>query len=60
MATWQDRANRALVLFEASSSDEGDRTFQIFNHVKHAVRMPMGDINAASKSAKIEKFGRLI
>lgn len=33
MATWQDRANRGLVLFEASASEEGDRTFQIFNHV---------------------------
>lgn len=33
MATWQDRANRGLVMFEASNSDEGDRTFQIFNHI---------------------------
>jgi hypothetical protein len=33
MATWQDRANRGLVIFEASNSDEGDRTFQIFNHI---------------------------
>ncbi len=33
MATWQDRANRGLVLFEASASEEGDRTWQIFNHV---------------------------
>lgn len=33
MATWQDRANRALVLFEASNNDEGDRSFQIFNHI---------------------------
>jgi hypothetical protein len=33
MATWQDRATRGLTLFEASSSDEGDRTWQIFNHI---------------------------
>jgi len=33
MTTWQDRANRALVMFEASDSDEGDRSFQIFNHI---------------------------
>src|SRR5437764_11403683 len=33
MATWQDRAQRGLTLFEGSSSEEDDRTWQIFNHV---------------------------
>ena len=33
MAEWQDRANRALTLFEASPDDAGDRTWQIMNHV---------------------------
>ncbi|HZO90834.1 MAG TPA: hypothetical protein VFB38_21080 [Chthonomonadaceae bacterium] len=33
MASWQDRAQRGLTLFEGSGSDEGDRTFQILNHV---------------------------
>ena len=32
MATWQDRAQRGLTLFEGSS-EEGDRTWQIFNHI---------------------------
>jgi hypothetical protein len=30
---WYDRASRGLTLFEASGSDEGDRTWQILNHV---------------------------
>ena len=33
MATWQDRAQRGLTLFEGTGSDEGDRTWQIFNHI---------------------------
>ena len=33
MATWQDRARRGLTLFEGSGSDEGDRTWQLCNHV---------------------------
>jgi hypothetical protein len=33
MATWQDRAQRGLTLFEGSPTEEGDRTWQIFNHV---------------------------
>jgi hypothetical protein len=33
MATWQDRAQRGLTLFEAAGSDEGDRTWQICNHI---------------------------
>jgi len=33
MATWQERAQRGLTLFEAGSSNEGDRTWQIFNHI---------------------------
>lgn len=33
MTVWQDRANRGLVLFEGADSDEGDRTWQIFNHI---------------------------
>ncbi len=33
MATWQARAQRGLTLFEGSGSDEGDRTWQIFNHI---------------------------
>ena len=33
MAIWQDRANRALALFEGSTSEEDDRTWQIFNHI---------------------------
>ena len=30
---WQDSANRGLYLFEGSSDDPGDKTWQIFNHV---------------------------
>ena len=30
---WQDRAQRALTLFEGSAEDADDRTWQIFNHV---------------------------
>lgn len=30
---WKERAERGLFLFEASASDEGDRTWQIFNHI---------------------------
>jgi hypothetical protein len=33
MATWQDRAQRGLTLFEGAANDEGDRTWQIFNHI---------------------------
>lgn len=33
MATWQDRAQRGLTLFEAAGGDEGDRTWQICNHI---------------------------
>ena len=33
MAIWQDRARRGLTLFEGSGSDDGDRTWQICNHV---------------------------
>jgi hypothetical protein len=33
MATWQDRAQRGLTLFEAAGTGEGDRTWQIFNHI---------------------------
>jgi hypothetical protein len=33
MASWQDRASRGLTLFEGAGSDEGDRTWQILNHV---------------------------
>jgi hypothetical protein len=33
MATWRDRAERGLTLFEGDSSGEGDRTWQMFNHV---------------------------
>jgi hypothetical protein len=33
MATWQDRAQRGLTLFEGDSTGEGDRTWQVFNHV---------------------------
>jgi hypothetical protein len=33
MATWQDRAERGLALFESDGSVEGDRTWQLFNHV---------------------------
>ncbi len=33
MATWQDRAQRGLSLFEGTGSEEGDRTWQICNHV---------------------------
>jgi hypothetical protein len=32
--TWQDRADRGLVLFEGAGTDEGDRTWQILNHVR--------------------------
>jgi hypothetical protein len=31
--SWQDRAYRALNLLEGSGSEEGDRTWQIVNHV---------------------------
>ena len=31
--TWQDQANRALTMFEGSSDDNEDRSWQIFNHV---------------------------
>jgi hypothetical protein len=33
MSDWQSRANRGLVLFEGSTEDTKDRTWQIFNHV---------------------------
>lgn len=33
MVNWKDRAERGLTLFESAESDEGDRTWQIFNHV---------------------------
>ena len=33
MATWQDRAHRGLTLLEGSGDAEGDRTWQIFNHI---------------------------
>ena len=33
MTTWQDRAQRGLTLLEGSGSGEGDRTWQIFNHI---------------------------
>ena len=33
MSVWQDRASRGLTMFEGSSDDAGDRTWQIFNHV---------------------------
>ena len=33
MATWQDRAQRGLTLFEGADSGESDRTWQIFNHI---------------------------
>ena len=36
MATWQDRAERGLTLFEGNGTVEGDRTWQIFNHVLDA------------------------
>ena len=31
--SWQDQANRALTMFEGSSDDNEDRSWQIFNHV---------------------------
>jgi hypothetical protein len=31
--SWQDRAYRLLGLFEGSGTEEGDRTWQIMNHV---------------------------
>lgn len=33
MSNWKDRAQRGLVLFEGSSSETHDRTWQILNHV---------------------------
>jgi hypothetical protein len=33
MSTWQDRAYRVLNLFEGSASEEGNRTWQIMNHI---------------------------
>jgi hypothetical protein len=30
---WEQRAGRGLILFEGDPSDEGDRTWQIFNHI---------------------------
>jgi len=30
---WQERANRALVMFEGSADENEDRTWQIFNHI---------------------------
>ena len=33
MANWIDRAERGLTLFEGTDSDEGDRTWQILNHI---------------------------
>lgn len=33
MSTWQDRAQRGLTLFEGAGSEEGDRTWQILNHI---------------------------
>lgn len=33
MGTWQERAQRGLVLLEGSAVDEEDRTWQIFNHI---------------------------
>lgn len=33
MANWKDRAERGLTLFEGADSDEGDRTWQILNHI---------------------------
>jgi hypothetical protein len=33
MANWQARAQRGLRLFEGSGNDEGDRTWQILNHI---------------------------
>jgi hypothetical protein len=33
MVNWQDRAHRGLTLFEGAGSAEGDRTWQIFNHI---------------------------
>jgi hypothetical protein len=33
MATWQDRAQPGLTLFEGAGSREGDRTWQILNHI---------------------------
>lgn len=33
MGNWQDRAQRGLALFEGSGNEEGDRTWQIFNHI---------------------------
>src|SRR5262245_55898401 len=33
MASWQARAQRGLTMFEGSGNAEGDRTWQIFNHI---------------------------
>ena len=33
MSTWHNRAYRILNLFEADPTDEGDRTWQIMNHI---------------------------
>lgn len=33
MSMWQDRAYRILNLFEGSADEDGDRTWQIMNHV---------------------------
>jgi len=33
MGTWENRASRILTLFEGNGTEEGDRTWQIMNHV---------------------------
>jgi hypothetical protein len=33
MSVWRDRASRGLTMFEGSSDDAADRTWQILNHV---------------------------
>jgi hypothetical protein len=33
VATWQDRAQRGLTLFDGSGDGEGNRTWQILNHI---------------------------